>query len=392
MKILMLAPEPFFQPRGTPISVYFRIKALSDLGHETHLVTYHLGENVKFPNLRTARIPNLFFIRSIKIGPSLAKILLDFLLFWKALWMLLKTRYDFVFSHEEAALFGVILGKIFRLPRIYDMHSSLPQQLENFNFSRSKALKRIFIFMENNILKSSQAVLVICQDLLELVKKKGHGQKAILFENFIDFSDFEKPVFSGEEVIIRKKELAPHGEKIILYAGNFEPYQGVTLLLEAVARIQERAVLLLVGGSRLEIEEMKKKADFLGIGQNVIFIPKVPPREVFLYISLADVLVSPRISGTNTPLKIYSFIKSGKPIVATNIWTHTQVLNEEISFLVDPDPQGLAKGIALALTSPQAWSRAQAAKNLANREYTYLRYLELMKDCLRKAGSSLGWN
>ena len=70
MKILMLAPEPFFQPRGTPISVYFRLKALSDLGHAVTLVTYPLGENVPFPGLVIRRSPNLFRVRKIKIGPS----------------------------------------------------------------------------------------------------------------------------------------------------------------------------------------------------------------------------------------------------------------------------------------------------------------------------------
>ena len=83
MKILMLAPEPFFQPRGTPISVYFRIKALLDLDHEVDLITYHIGEDKKFKNLKILRIPNLFFIRKVKIGPSLVKIPLDFLLFLK---------------------------------------------------------------------------------------------------------------------------------------------------------------------------------------------------------------------------------------------------------------------------------------------------------------------
>jgi len=74
MKILMLAPEPFFQPRGTPFSEYFRIKALSDLGHRVDLITYHLGEDVKINNLKILRIPDLFYIKKIKIGPSWAKI------------------------------------------------------------------------------------------------------------------------------------------------------------------------------------------------------------------------------------------------------------------------------------------------------------------------------
>ncbi len=111
MNILMLAPEPFFQPRGTPISIYFRIRALADLGHNIDLVTYHLGENKTIKNLKILRIPDLFFIKKIKIGPSLAKIPLDFLLLLRAMFQLTKKPYDLIYSHEEAGFLGLHSGK-----------------------------------------------------------------------------------------------------------------------------------------------------------------------------------------------------------------------------------------------------------------------------------------
>ena len=73
MKILMLAPEPFFQPRGTPISVYFRTMALSDLGHEVDLVTYPLGEDVSFKNLRIFRVRNVLRLKKIKMERFILK-------------------------------------------------------------------------------------------------------------------------------------------------------------------------------------------------------------------------------------------------------------------------------------------------------------------------------
>ena len=51
----MLAPEPFFEPRGTPFSEYHRIKALAELGHHVDLVTYPIGRDVELPNLRIFR-------------------------------------------------------------------------------------------------------------------------------------------------------------------------------------------------------------------------------------------------------------------------------------------------------------------------------------------------
>jgi len=382
MKILMLAPEPFFQPRGTPFSEYFRIKALSDLDHRIDLVTYHLGEDIKLKNLKILRIPNLFLIKNIKIGPSWTKIPLDFLLLLKAVFQLIRKEYDLIFSHEEAALLGVILAKIWRLPHIYDMHSSLPQQLENFNFSRSKLLKAVFLWLEKFILKNSQTIIVICFDLSQKVTKRGYGSKTILIENFINFKGKD---FSEEQVKKKRKEFASRGEKIILYTGNFQPYQGISLLLEAAAKIEEKAVFLLVGGESIEIKKSKQKAKALKIADRVIFTGRVAPPLIPLFISLADVLVSPRISGTNTPLKIYSFMKSGKPIVATNLWTHTQVLNPENSVLVKPDPQSLADGITFALFKEEARKRARKCKELANREYIYSRYLEKINQSLQMA-------
>ncbi len=373
MKILMLAPEPFFQPRGTPISVYFRLRALADLGHEVDLVTYHLGEDKNFPGLRIFRTPRLFFIRKIKIGPSLAKLPLDVLLFMRATGRLFRKSYDLIFSHEEGALLGVVLAKLSRTPHLYDMHSSLPQQLENFDFSRSRTLKAAFGLMERFILKNSRSVIVICRDLQKQVEDEGFGRKAVLIENFLDFPS---PEYGEEDIRKKRRELAPAGEKIVLYAGNFQPYQGIALLLEAAAKVRQPAVFVLLGGTGVELEDMKRKAAGLGIASRIVFLDKVPPSEVALYISAADVLVSPRLSGTNTPLKIYSFLKSGKPFVATNLWTHTQVLTPEISILAEPNPESLAQGIEFGLSREEARRRAQAARRLAEKEYVYPKYLE----------------
>ena len=383
MKILMLAPEPFFQPRGTPISVYFRIKALTDLGHKVDLVTYHLGEDKFIKGLKIIRIPNFFFIKKVKIGPSLTKIPLDFLLFFTAHWQLIRRRYDLIFSHEEAALLGVVLARIQRLPHVYDMHSSLPQQLENFNFSHSQFLKNLFIRMERFILKNSQAVLVICLDLMNKVRKEGFEEKITLLENFIDF---DHPEYAQGEIKRKRKEYAPNEEKIVLYTGNLQPYQGIPLLLEAAARIKnDRIIFLLVGGGGSALESLKRKARKLNISDKVIFTGQVPPSQIPTFTSMADVLVSPRLTGTNTPLKIYSFLKSGKPIVATNLWTHTQILNDNISVLVNPDAESFAQGISFALNNEEAKARAKEAKRLAEIDYTYPAYRDKMRDTLKKA-------
>jgi len=385
MKILMLAPEPFFQPRGTPISVYFRLKTLSDLGHTVDLITYPTGEDVVFPGLLIRRLRNWLGIRKIKIGPSLVKLPLDAQMFGAAFGRLLRNRYDLIFSHEEAGFLGIILGAVFSTPHLYDMHSSLPQQLTNFNFSRSAALKAAFVGMENLVLKRSRSVIVICRDLLDYVRGLGFGDKAVFLENILDFNDFDPDPPGPADIAAVRREIADNGEKIILYAGNFEPYQGVPLLVEAFGRMRERAVLLIVGGSKTDHETVRKRAMELGFADRFVLVEKVPPQQVPVYINAADVLVSPRVSGTNTPLKIYAYLKSGRPIVATDLWTNTQVLTEDVAVLAPPDPEKFGAALDFALISKEAKRRAKAGAELAAREYTYPRYKEKITAAVERA-------
>ena len=113
----------------------------------------------------------------------------------------------------------------------------------------------------------------------------------------------------------------------------------------------------------------------------------MPPDRVPLFVAAADVLVSPRDSGTNTPLKIYSFLKSGKPLVATRLWTHTQVLDDRIAVLADPTPKAFAEGLSFALSNPEAAERARAALALAEKEYTFEAYQSRLERVLSLAVS-----
>jgi len=176
-----------------------------------------------------------------------------------------------------------------------------------------------------------------------------------------------------------------NGEKIVLYAGNFEPYQGVSLLIEAFGRMKERATLLIIGGSKADHDPVRKRAAELGFADRFVLVEKVTPTRVPIYIRMSDVLVSPRVSGTNTPLKIYAYLKSGRPVVATNLWTNTQVLTEKIAVLAPPEPEKFGAALDFALTSEEARRRARAGAEMAAREYTYPRYKEKITEAIERA-------
>jgi hypothetical protein len=185
----MVAPQPFFSPRGTPISVLQRLKALSELGYRVDLLTYPVGENITLEGLTIHRLPYVF-LRTVKVGPSFAKLLLDICLLCQAVSLLLRRRYDVIHSHEEAAYFGILLAKVFRTRHVYDMHSSLPHQLRNFAAWSWRPLCAFATCLERLTVKRSDAVITICPDLQRIASEIGGSRPPVLIENVFDTDRF----------------------------------------------------------------------------------------------------------------------------------------------------------------------------------------------------------
>lgn len=381
-----MAPEPIFEPRGTPFSVVGRLKALSDMGVQVDLVTYGIGEDVKMPGLRILRIPAVPCIRKIKIGPSVQKVPLDFLLMIYTLRQLLSGSYDLIHTHEEAGFWGTLFSRIFNTPHIYDMHSSLPQQLRNFEFSSSGTVKALFDSLENWILKYASAVITICPDLRDHVASLFPERGSVLIENVVDYGSVFGEQDRSEEII---QSLELKGKQVVLYTGTLEPYQGLDLLIQSARHVlqkQSNVMFLVVGGHPDQVEKYRWTAKTAGLSSQFIFTGQVKPEEVGSYIRCADVLATPRISGTNTPLKIYAYLRSGVPIVATRILTHTQVLDDHTARLTSADPEGFAGGILKVLTETgYRQSLVQQAQELARTKYSYSVYQEKLQSVMHLA-------
>jgi glycosyltransferase involved in cell wall biosynthesis len=378
MRILMIAPEPFFEPRGTPFSEFHRIRALTDLGHEVDLVTYPFGQNVVMPGLRVFRSLRPPFVRGVKIGPSFAKLPLDALLALTALRRALSGRYDAVHSHEEGGLIGVVLSALLRVPHLYDMHSSLPQQLTNFAFSRSTIIRRVFLAVERLMIRRSHAVIVICPSLEETVRQIDPAANVVLIENAPGSA--EDQATPEQAAAVRAAFGLSPSTPVVLYTGTFEAYQGLDLLFSAMAGVCRRrpdARLLLAGGKPDQVARAREQARAAGVGGVTIFAGERPASEIPAYLAASDVLVSPRSRGTNTPLKIYQYLRSGRAIVATRLLTHTQVLSDETAILTGTSPEEFCAGILAALEDPaRAAAVGGRARELADTKYSYAAYLD----------------
>jgi len=376
MHILMIAPEPFFEPRGTPFSELHRIRALTSLGHTVDLVTYPFGSDVELPGLRIIRSLRPPFVSRVRIGPSWAKVPLDALLSLTALRLALTRKYDAIHSHEEGGAIGIVLAALLRKPHLYDMHSSLPQQITNFGFGRMKGLAALFGWIERLMIKRSRVVIVICEDLEDTVKELRLPVPTILIENAAGSGSAPS---AGTGQAIRRSLGLGDTTPVVLYTGTFEAYQGLDLLFEAmkvVVATRPDARLVMVGGEPAQVEAARQVVARLGLTPSVTFTGQRPADEVPAYLDAATVLASPRSSGTNTPLKIYQYLRSGRPIVATRLRTHTQVLNDDVAILTPATPEGLAEGLLRGIADPGAAAMGDRARELANTKYSDEAFLE----------------
>ena len=396
MKILVVAPQPFFSPRGTPFSVYYRTLVTCELGHEVDLLTYGQGTDVDIPGCRIVRIPAFTMLGKVPIGPSILKLFHDcFMLLW-TVGLLSRHRYEVVHAHEEAVFWCRWLKPLFRFRLIHDMHSSLPQQLHNFQFTRMRVLHWIFEQFEKSAARAADAVITVCPALTEYARTlTADHEKVLLIENSlfdpVRFSDEHAgnhcSVGSAAACDRAEQWLSARGRgRVIAYAGTLEVYQGIDRLLEAFSMVVRRtpgAGLLVVGGSSREVEHFRALANSLGLSDAVLFTGQVPQPEAQRLVSMAGAAVSPRFAGNNTPMKIYQLMADGIPLVATRIESHTQVLNDDIAVLAETSAGGLSDAMLRVLSDPEgARAMAERAQEWYRQHYSREVYTGKMRAML----------
>ncbi len=182
--------------------------------------------------------------------------------------------------------------------------------------------------------------------------------------------------------------LSEGASSIVLYAGTLETYQGIDLLLESMPEVKAKDAsirLVVVGGSPAQVTHYKDMAAKLGVDDVCTFTGRVPQAVAKDFTARADVLTSPRTRGMNTPLKIYELLDCGKPLVATRIPSHTQVLTEDVAFLADPEPDDFAVAILTAARDADAVEEKVAnAQQLYATDYSPAAYGEKIDRLLER--------
>ena len=222
-------------------------------------------------------------------------------------------------------------------------------------------------WLEGYAIRRSDLVLAVCQAIADRAMKATDPGRIHLLPD-VAFDSVDADAAAVDDL----RALFPGQDPLALYVGNLEPYQGIDLLLDAVARLrpEQPCNLVVIGGSPEAAQDYREKALSLGIGDRVRFLGQRPLAALGQYLEQADILCSPRLKGVNTPMKVYTYMASGRAILATDISSHSQALDADCAVLVPPTAEGMAKGL-LGLIADQERRAALGASAAERAEALY---------------------
>jgi len=267
-------------------------------------------------------------------------------------------RYSVVHAVEEmafvAAAFRSRVGAV-----VYDMQSSLPDQLNTHAVFRSGLVQRLLRGLEGWLIRNVDAI-VCSAGLKDHVRSQYPGADVT---ELMYLSAMASP-----DSALAAQMRAEHGiavsARVVLYSGTFEPYQGLDYLIEAMPAVlaaHPDVVFVLVGATPDSNLANDAQARELVGGGRLRILPRQDRHTIPSFLAMADVLVSSRAYGDNVPLKIFDYLAAGKPIVATDIKAHRAVLDHDCAVLVAVSGQSVADGILRVLND------AVLAETLADR-------------------------
>lgn len=357
LRVLMIAPTSFFADYGCHVRILEEARILKKMGHTVTVATYHNGRNLPDVNVeRTLPIP---WRRDYEVGSSRHKIAFDALLGLKTLGLLARHRYDVIHAHlHEGALIGLVLGRLARVPVVFDFQGSLTEEMIDHKFlSREsfayKPLRRLETWIDQSapavFTSSTHAANLLMEQFGCTAQQITALPDCVSTEAFKPAADFPP----GEIDALRASLGIPAGAKIIVYLGLLAKYQGTDLLLEALRSIlahHDNVFLLLMGfPGEFYYAELAEK---LGVRHAVILTGRIPYDEAPKYLALGDVAAAPKLSLTESSGKLLNYMAAALPTVAFDTPVAREYLGGDGLLAVPGDSASLAEKLSAALFPP----------------------------------------
>lgn len=334
MKILVVAPTPFFADRGTHIRILEEALALEKLGNDITIATYHIGREInnevktKIDVRRIRRF--LFWYHKLEAGPDWQKIILDLLLIKKTLFLARIKKPDVIHAHlHEGVLIGWIVQKILfwkKIKLVTDFHGSLTKEMVSHNYLGGGILKKIFGFVEKIIDNLGDFAITSSLENTEEIKKiRKNGEVETILDGVN--LDYYADLPTKEDL---KKELElPLNKFIIAYTGALVPNKGTSYLFEAIKLVlnKNRGVFFIIGGFPIEkAEKFVKENNFQ---ENIRLIHPLNYFDLPKILSASDAGIDPKDSSTRQASgKILQYMGAGLPVICFERKNNREYLEE----------------------------------------------------------------
>lgn len=357
LKILVIAPTPFFSDRGTHIRILEEALALEKREHSITIVTYHIGSELP-KNLETKidvrRIRRwIFWYKKLEAGPDWQKIILNLMLIRKAFYLTRTWRPDIIHGHlHEGALIGwIVRTAIFwrKMKLVVDFHGSLTQEMVSHNYLRAAGLRKFFGIIERQIDKLGDAAVASswdnAQEISRIRKEKVFtlldGTRTTMFEGLPEVSD------------LRKIYNIPLDKVVVVYTGALITNKGIKLLLDAVPLVCEKykeAHFVIAGFPVDQIAEYLQQKVFM---ERATIISPLPYFVLPEILKMSDISVDPKQSNVwQASGKMLQYMGAGLSVVCLDTPNNREYLDDGGTYARDITPQGLADAIGELIISP----------------------------------------
>jgi glycosyltransferase involved in cell wall biosynthesis len=347
MRVLMLAPTPFFGDRGCHVRIFEQVRALRRRDVEVLVATYHLGRDVQaVPTVRAARLP---WVRRLPVGFSMHKPALDLLLLVAAARAARRFRPDVIHGHlHEGAALAVVLGRLLGRPAVGDLQGSLTGELVDHGTipawgplpALTRAVERAIVSGPTRLLASSVAFAD------ELRARWGGAERVLALPDGVD-PDVFRPGLGVDDL---RQALGLTGHRVVVYLGVLTRYQGVNDVLAAwpaVAASVPDAHLLLMGHPNEE--RYRDHVRRAGLSSSVTVAGRIDYPDAPRYLALGDVAISAKRSATEANGKLLNYAAVGLPTIAYDGPVAREILGDAGMFVPSGDTGELARATARLL-------------------------------------------
>jgi len=365
MKIIYIANIRIPTEKAHGIQIMKMCEAFAGIGFEVELVVPKRLNDIKDNVFDYYDIKNDFSVKKLlcidlvkfgKIGFIIQSLSFSIFSFF---YVIFKKNY-FIYSRDEMPLF---LLSFLKKNIIYEAH------MPRFNF----------------LTKRFNKIVTISNGLKDFYVKKGVSEDKIIITH--DAVDIKKFNISISKEDARKMLDLPLDKKIILYAGHLYGWKGVDTLAESAKCLTSKELVVFVGGTDTDVSSFKNKYKNI---QNILILGKKPHKEIPYYLKSADVLVLPNSEKSDiskyytSPMKLFEYMASGTPVVASELSSTKEILNNGNAIFVYPDnPKALSVGIEKILRNEELTGKISNKALSDVKDYTWTKRAENIIDFVK---------